>query len=123
MSKKIWVLFFKANCRLNQVGSQRKHKTAACLVLHIRNYVYSQEQTLHHWSFLCRDQQVVMKTLSKKKKEQTQSFVTLLNCLFLSWLFPGLLHSVSFCDIHLALFGVCTFSVISTFHKGTGYEI
>lgn len=24
--KKIWVLFFKANCRLNQVGSQRKHK-------------------------------------------------------------------------------------------------
>ena len=77
--KKIWVLFFKANSRLNQVGSQRKHKTAACLVLHIRNCVYSQEQTLHHWSFLCRDQQVVMKTLSKKK-EQTQSSMTLLNC-------------------------------------------
>lgn len=61
--QKNWVLFFKANCRLNQVRSPRKHKTAACLVLHIRNCVYSQEQTLHHWSFLCGDQQVVMKTL------------------------------------------------------------
>lgn len=61
--QKNWVLFFKANSRLNQVRPPRKHKTAACLVLHIRNCVYSQEQTLHHWSFLCRDQQVVMKTL------------------------------------------------------------